>query len=220
MHFSSIEKQISITFRQIVPLHYSKFMTQMLDANNCYNVLMNIQTLCSKQSIDNAINQLAGRIVEDHPIEKPLFVALLRGAAPFASKLMFDITKQNPDYHPELDYMMVSTYGDGKKAGTPRVVTDLAPDTVIKNRSVIVIDDVLDKGATANFVIKHLQNRGAAKVILAVLADKKTKRLYPIEADYRCLEVDDIWLSGMGMDNASTSAEADRWKQEILAHTN
>lgn len=170
--------------------------------------------LTSSDDVDNRIDQIATQILKSHT-ESPLFVALLRGAAPFASKLMFAITRQSPDFHPELDYMMVSTYGNSREASQPRIVTDLAPDTLIKGRPVIVLDDVLDKGITAHFVTQYLLSRGASSVQLAVLAVKKTKQVYEIQADYHAFEFDDVWLTGMGMDDSATTKEANRWTDDI-----
>lgn len=171
--------------------------------------------LANSQQIDEKISQIATKILNDFPNETPLFVGLLRGAAPFAAKLMSEIVRQSPSYHPELDYMMVSTYGDGQHAGEPHIVTDLAPSTIVTSRSVIVIDDVLDKGITADFVKNHLLNRGATAASLAVLCDKKTERLRDVTADYCGFEFEDNWLVGMGMDDAGAANEGYRWLDEI-----
>lgn len=173
------------------------------------------KTLFDKDVINNNIEKVARSIITDYEDKKPLFVALLRGAAPFASKLMFAISRLSPDFHPEIDYMMVSTYGSTRTAGMPEVVTDLAPTTVVENRIVIVLDDVLDKGVTADFVMNLMRDRGANDVKLAVLVDKQTERLKPIEADYLCLSSPDVWLVGMGMDDGSI-AESYRWRGDIL----
>lgn len=170
--------------------------------------------LASSDEVDQSITEIAQQILHDHE-ETPLFVALLRGAAPFSAKLMTEIVKQSPDYHPELDYMMVSTYGAGQHAGEPHIVTDLAPSTAVNSRTVIIIDDVLDKGITANFVSAHLHARGAANVQLAVLCDKKVTRQKPVEADYKGFTFDDKWLVGMGMDDAGAVHEGYRWLHEI-----
>lgn len=170
--------------------------------------------------VDSKINDLAGLIVKEHKTSGPLFVALLRGAAPFASKLMFAIAQKSPSFNPELDYMMVSTYGTGRRAGEPHIVTDLAPNTKVKGREVIIIDDVLDKGITANFVTNHLLNRGAATVQLTVLVTKQTKRKYDITADYSCFDLPDEWLVGMGMDDGSSGVEFYRWSNDISKITN
>lgn len=165
--------------------------------------------------VNRRIATIATEMVLEYRNENPLFVALLRGAAPFSSKLMFEIAKQAPDMHPELDYMMVSTYGDSKHAGEPRIVTDLAPTTSVYGRDVIVVDDVLDLGRTADFVKMHLERLGAMSIKLAVLARKGTEREYPIDADFVGFDTGDAWLVGMGMDNAEEVHEGYRWLEEI-----
>lgn len=176
---------------------------------------MSKKILRSERDVNDAIDRMAFEIVNDFAVERPLFVALLRGAAPFASKLMFSIQRQAPEFHPELDYMMVSTYGSGHSAGEPHIVTDLAPDTVVKDRTVVILDDVLDKGITAHFVKAHLVSRGAKTVKLAVLANKNGNKTHPIKADYCGIELDDLWLVGMGMDDADTAKEHARWQGYI-----
>ena len=111
--------------------------------------------------------------------------------------------------------MMVSTYGGERHASEPHIVTDLAPSTVVTDRTVIIIDDVLDKGITADFVTKHLHARGAADVKLAVLCDKTTKRERDVTADYAGFTFDDNWLVGMGMDDSEVANEGYRWLEEI-----
>ena len=173
--------------------------------------MTNQRTIATAEEVDMAISAIARAIIRDFKHENPLFVALLRGAAPFASKLMFAIDHEMPDFHPEIDYMMVSTYGDKRKAGEPHIVTDLAPDTTVSGRTVIVLDDVLDKGVTAHFVTAHLKARGAYDVKLAVLAEKRTTKEFSVVADYCGFIFDDVWLVGMGMDDAHTGKEYFRW---------
>ena len=106
--------------------------------------------------------------------------------------------------------------GKERQAGMPHIVTDLAPDTVVAGREVIILDDVLDKGVTAHFVIDYLKNQGASSVKLAVLAVKKTEQIYKIAPDYHAFEFDDVWLTGMGMDDHATAKEAHRWRGDIF----
>lgn len=173
------------------------------------------RTLFTKAQVDQQITRITGEMIRDHAHDNPLFVGLLRGAAPFASKLMFEIARQAPDMHPDLDYMMVSTYGSGTHAHEPRIVTDLAPSTVVKGRTVIILDDVLDKGITAEFVRRHLENMGATAVKLAVLAQKQVERVHDITPDYCGFDAGDAWLVGMGMDDADLTHEGHRWLDQI-----
>jgi hypoxanthine phosphoribosyltransferase len=176
--------------------------------------MTSLKKLASADQVNQSISQLAQDIISDYE-QTPLFVALLRGAAPFASKLMHAIAELSPEFHPELDYMMVSTYGDGHHAGEPHIVTDLAPSTEVRHRPVIIIDDVLDKGITADFVTKHLIARGASEVKLAVLCQKNTQRISDITPDYCGFSFADKWLVGMGLDDSSAVKEGYRWLDEI-----
>lgn len=171
--------------------------------------------LADAQEVNQQISRVASEILRDKPDQSPLFVALLRGAAPFSSKLMTEIARQSPEYHPELDYMTVSTYGGGQQAGEPHIVMDLAPDKTVRGRDVVIVDDVLDKGITTDFVTKHLQARGAAVIRIAVLCDKRTQRERDVTADYVGFTFDDKWLVGMGMDDAGAANEGYRWLEEI-----
>src|SRR5690242_6076913 len=112
------------------------------------------EEIASAKEVDREIDRIATEILNDYDMT-PLFVALLRGAAPFSSHLMHALTAHSPEFHPELDYMMVSTYGEGRHAGEPHIVTDLAPSTTVHGRKVIILDDVLDKRITAEFVTAH-----------------------------------------------------------------
>ncbi len=174
----------------------------------------------TEEQVTARIDELADEIIRDFPDEKPLFVALLRGAAPFAAQLMFAIARKNLDFHPELDYMMVSTYGSERHAGEPHIVTDLSPKTTVDSRPIIILDDVLDKGITAHFVAEHMRTRGAKEVRIAVLANKRTEKIHDIPADYVGFEVDDLWLVGMGMDDADSGKEHNRWLGSIEAISN
>lgn len=174
-----------------------------------------MKLLSTSTQIDEAITDLATSLIGDFSGTKPLFVALLRGSMPFTSKLMFEMTKQAPDMHPELDYMMTSTYGDGRNTNEPRIVTDLGPDTEVAGRNVIILDDVLDQGVTSALVASHLTSKGAASVRLAVLVEKDIVRQSMPHADYACFHVGPEWLVGMGLDDASSARDGYRWLDEI-----
>ena len=172
-----------------------------------------LNLIASPEEIDSLINNIAGRLIDDYP-EPPLFIVLLRGGAPFASKLMFAITQQSPEYHPELDYMVVSTYGQKRIASQPVVITDLAPGTDPIGRAVVIIDDVIDQGVTSDFVRALLIERGARSVALAVLVDKQVVGRLSA-ADYTGLVTNDQWLIGMGLDDAKSGHEHYRWSESI-----
>lgn len=170
--------------------------------------------VASREEITTSITTTAKEILADYPQQSPLFVVLLRGGAPFASRLMFTLTRLQPDYHPELDYLTISTYASGKEAHEPVITSDLTPSTVVTGRDVIIVDDVIDLGVTYDFARQTLLERGARSVKLAVLASKDVPDRIP-QADYHSLDGGDKWLVGFGLDDAELTTEGYRWLDEI-----
>ena len=175
------------------------------------------QLLHDSEEIQQHIGQMASEITTQYNGEHPLFVALLRGGAPFASRLMTEIARQAPDFYPELDYMMTSRYPSGTNpAGETQIVMDILPTTEVKNRTVIILDDVLDMGETAKTVRDHMLDLGARYVALAVLVEKDIAvRTANVEADYVGFRGETGWLVGYGMNDSAIATEAYRWADGI-----
>ncbi len=71
---------------------------------------------------------------------------------------------------------------------------------LIKDKVVLVIDDILDEGLTLTDIKKNLIEMGAKQVVIAVLFDKKIDKIKPIKADFFGLEVPDAYVYGFGLD--------------------
>jgi hypoxanthine phosphoribosyltransferase len=173
------------------------------------------EILASEEEVTNCIDQMAKTIVKEFKDKNPLFVCLLRGGAPFATQLMFAITKHDPYFNPELDYITVSRYGGSQVASTPRVIMDLSHKSEVVGRPVIILDDLIDKGGTYLFTKKHIENKGASEIYLATLVQREVKER-DFDADFYCLSIDsEEWLVGMGMDDTRLGAEANRWAKYV-----
>jgi len=159
--------------------------------------------------INNRIAEMAEEILDLHS-ETPLFVALLNGAIPYATHLMYELQKQRPDYNPQLDFMVVKTYGDSQEASEPRILWDLAPQTIVHDRHVKVLDDIADSGATSNAVLDHFEQvRKACKVDMDVLIEREHKPSRATTVGFRIAET--RWLVGKGLDSPKTGQGGGRW---------
>lgn len=174
-----------------------------------------MKELYSSGEVSRRIDALAEEIAADHTAIKPLFVCLLKGAVPFTARLMTAITRHDPTFHPEVEYLHISAYGNDREAGIAEVYSGIDSD-VIHGRHVIVIDDCLDQGITYTKTREYLNDQGAASVRLAVLACKDVIERSPdITPDYACFDTPNVWLVGMGMDDSATAPEAERWADYI-----
>jgi len=170
----------------------------------------------TKQQVDARIAEMAADIIRLYKSKDVLFVCLLNGAQPFTFKLMTAIQQLDPHFHPNVQSMIISRYGTGREAGEPRLITDLPPDyRKLSGRHVILLDDLVDAGGTADFAKQHLLSYGAKAVDHIVLV-KKLKSP-PIKADIAMFgfEAPDVWLTGMGMDDTRVAPEANRWAEWI-----
>ena len=95
--------------------------------------------------------------------------------------------------------MSVSSYGgDTKSSGVVRIVKDL--DEPLKDRHVIVIEDIVDSGRTLSYLLDMLRSRGAADVRLCTLLDKPDRRVVDVKVDYTGFEIPDEFVVGYGLD--------------------
>ena len=173
-----------------------------------YNGLMKI--LYTSEQVQARIEQMAKDVIDRFHDNKPLFVCLLKGAVPFTAQLMSAITRQDSGFHPEVVYMHASAYGTDQTPGDVSVYSSV-DTSVITNRSIIVLDDCLDKGITFTTMKQLLLDSGAASVGLIVLIDKDVIR-DSIDAPLLVgFTTPDVWLVGMGLDDAATAPEAERW---------
>ena len=164
----------------------------MENSRNLYNDLDSI--LYTKEELAEAVVKLGRRITEDYQGKKPVMVCILKGASIFFCDLIRQI-----DLPLEIDFMVVSSYGASTKtSGEVKLVKDL--DRSVRDRDVILVEDIVDSGMTLSFLKKTLLGRGAASLRIATLLDKPARRRVELEADYSCFNIPDAFVVGYGLD--------------------
>ena len=169
-----------------------------------------MKILYTVEQVQQRINEMAHDLIQRYPDDKPLFVCLLKGAVPFTSQLMMAITRQSPTFYPEVVYLHISAYGDERQATNAATYSSI-DQAIVKGREVIVLDDCLDRGLTYQETKRQLTQQGAKHVALVVLANKQVNRSNDDAPLLAGFETPDVWLTGMGMDDAATAPEAERW---------
>ena len=160
-----------------------------------YNMSNDIDhVLFTAKQLSERVAQLGAQITADYADNDvpPLVICILRGAATFASDLVRAI-----DLPIEIDYMAISSYGAAtRSSGILRIVKDL--DTEIKDRDVIVIEDVLDSGLTLRYLSANLQARGVRSFEVATLLCKR--RTAAVDPRYVGFQCPDEFVVGYGLD--------------------
>jgi hypoxanthine phosphoribosyltransferase len=170
------------------------------------------ELLFTEAEVEARIVEMAAEITKRFDPDTTLFVSLLNGAQPFASKLMFAIQACHPNYHPNVQSIIVSRYGINREPGQLRLVTDLPPEyRDLTGYWVVVLDDLVDGGETLAFAREHLLGYGAKGVEYVVLVRKQKGQPAPPALALFGFETPDRWLTGMGMDDNRLGREANRW---------
>lgn len=150
--------------------------------------------LFSEETLSLTVKELGKKITEDYKDKKLLLLGILKGSVVFMSDLM-----RNIDVPCEIDFMAVSSYGNGTKtSGRVRILKDLDRD--IAGYDVLIVEDILDSGNTLNYLIDVLRTRNPASIHICTLFDKPERRQVPVYADYKGLAVPDEFIVGYGLD--------------------
>lgn len=164
-----------------------------MDAQKARKLLDNAELIHSEDSIQVALNQVA-TVIRDRLADKnPLVLCVMTGGVIFCGQLLPKL-----DFPLDFDYLHATRYGPETQGG--KISWRMAPWTSVKDRTVLVVDDILDEGITLAAVKESLTRLGAAEVLLAVFADKLNGKQKPIAADFHGLTVPDRFVFGYGMD--------------------
>jgi len=157
-------------------------------------VLQQAELVFDTADIHSAIERLAQRLTERLRNKSPLVLCVMQGGLMFTGKIMSRLPVDA-----EFDYIHATRYGDNTSGES---IEWLAyPKKNLENRTVLILDDILDEGYTLAAIEQYCRDQGASEVLSAVLLQKKHDRLKPgMRCEFVALEVDDRYVFGYGMD--------------------
>lgn len=153
------------------------------------------RVLISREQIARRVGQLARAIERDFARQEMVVVALLSGTVMFLADLLRHLTLPL-----RMDFMGVSSYGVRTESGDLVFTKELRLD--VKERDVLVVDDILDTGRTMRRVLEKIRALRPRRVKVCVLLDKPSRRVEKIEADYVGFTIPDLFVVGYGLDFA------------------
>lgn len=149
--------------------------------------------LLTQEQIQKRIEELAGEISADYHDKDIVAVGLLKGAFIFFADLLRKIKSPIT-----VDFLIVSSYKKTESTGNVNIHYDIKED--IKDKDVLLIDDIVDTGLTLSAVRQHLLSFNPASLKICVFLDKKERRIKEVPLDYVGFEVPDEFLVGYGLD--------------------
>lgn len=151
--------------------------------------------LFTKEEIEKIVEKLGKQITEDYKDKNLLVLGILKGSVVFMADLMRKINLKC-----KIDFMAISSYGDGTRGGKIQVLKDLSTD--IQDYDVLIIEDILDSGKTLTHLSQMLNLRNPKSLKICACFDKPERREVPLKADYVGAVVPDEFIVGYGLDFA------------------
>lgn len=152
-----------------------------------------IKTLLTREEVEKRIKELAKEIEKDYCGKDLLVIGLLKGSIMFMSDLIKEM-----NLPVMIDFMSVSSYSGTTSTGVINVLKDT--DISVKDKDVLIVEDIIDTGLTLSHVRKLLEDRGTKSLKICTLLDKPSRRTVEMKGDYVGFEIPDEFVVGYGLD--------------------
>src|SRR5215469_6767524 len=168
--------------------------------------MTDLKVLISREQVAKRVAELSEQITKDFAGQSIVLLGVLKGAAIFLSDLA-----RNINLDATFDFIGVSSYGTRPSptqelksgwdsTGEVRLLKDV--DQSIKDKNIILVEDILDTGLTMTYLKRMLMARQPRALKVAALLDKPSRRKLPLEGDYVGFKIPDEFVVGYGLDYA------------------
>jgi hypoxanthine phosphoribosyltransferase len=159
-----------------------------------------LEPLVSARALSARVRALGRAITRDYAGREPTLVCVLKGASLFFADLVRAI-----ELPVELEFIAVSSYGGATEtSGEVRISADVTHP--LAGKDVVLVEDIIDTGLTAAFLVSLLQARGPRSLAVCTLLEKPVRARTLVDISYRGFVIDDVFVVGYGLDHA------ERWR--------
>jgi hypoxanthine phosphoribosyltransferase len=150
--------------------------------------------LYTEQQVQRRVAEVAAAISRDYAGRALKLIGVLKGSIFFLTALAREIS-----IPVSLDFLAISSFANPRGApGVVRIAKDL--DDGIEDEDVLLVEDIVDTGFTARYLMQTLASRGPNSLALCTLLDRTPRRIVQLPIAYRCFEIPDHFVIGCGLD--------------------
>jgi hypoxanthine phosphoribosyltransferase len=148
------------------------------------------EPLLGRDDLAQIVERLGAEIAADHP-DGVVLIGVLKGAVIFLA----DLARAIRGIDVAIDFIAISRFAPD--SGRVRILKDI--DLDLSGRDVVVVEDMVDTGLTANYLCRQLAERGPRRLDMCTLLDRPVRRIVPLEVRYRGAEIPDVFVLGYGL---------------------
>ena len=151
--------------------------------------------MLTEEEIQSKVKELAAQLMEEYHDKNPIFVGVLKGVVMFFADIV-----RNVDIPCEIDFMSISSYSGTTTTGRTEIRKDVSVD--IKDRHVVILEDIFDTGTSLTFTVNHLLNKQPASLKVCTFLDKPERRRegVTLKPDYTGYVIPNEFVVGYGLD--------------------
>lgn len=146
------------------------------------------------EAIRERVTDIGAQITRDYAGRSPLLIGVLKGSVMFLADLVRAI-----DLPVRVDFMAISSYGEGGHSGVVRILKDLSAS--IESDDVILVEDIIDTGLTVTYLLATLRARQPRSLEVCALLDKSVRRIIEVPIRYKGFDIPDEFVIGYGLDH-------------------
>ncbi len=151
------------------------------------------QPYLTADDISKQIKRIGSELNRDYAGKRPLFIAILNGSFMFASDLFKELSMEA-----EICFIKLASYKGTRSSG--HVITSIGLDESLKDRHVVILEDIVDTGKTLSEFLPQLADQQPASLRIAALLHKPDALVHPLTIDYLGFNVPNKFLLGYGLD--------------------
>ncbi len=150
--------------------------------------------LYTEEQVERRIAEVGAEITEKYHGRDLKLIAVLKGSVFFLTALAKQIGTPV-----KMDFLSISSFSSKTSApGLVRIAKDL--DDTIEGEDVLLVEDIVDTGFTARYLMQTLAARGPNSLALCTLLDRTSRRIVQVPVEFRCFEIPDRFVIGCGLD--------------------
>lgn len=154
---------------------------------------LEFEPFLTKEAIQTRISEMAKELSSQVSGEKPIFICILNGSFLFATDLFRQI-----DGDAEITFVKLASYSGTTSSG--RVLTLLGLDVELYNRTVVILEDIIDTGRTMSMFLPELLKKGPKKILVSTLLLKPDALRHELDIHQVGFEIEDKFVVGYGLD--------------------
>lgn len=153
------------------------------------------RVLFTEEQVNARVREVAAEISEKYRGKDLKLIGVLKGSVFFLTALAREI-----EIPVKIDFLAISSFSNQRGVpGVVRIAKDL--DESIEGEDVLLVEDIVDTGFTARYLLQTLAGRGPNSLAICTLLDRTPRRIVQVPVEFRCFEIPDHFVVGCGLDH-------------------